>query len=105
MHVPRAGGAVDHPRVRGTFADGRIGMNLLELRDAQQAGSELSRALDAVAHHVGTREGHDPAHESSDVVRAVDRAIESIAAAVPGESRTRALAAAAGLRTTLVEPA
>jgi uncharacterized membrane protein YccC len=105
LQIPRAGGAVDHPRVRGAFADARIGMNLLELRDVPDAEPELPQAVAAVARHVGARDSHVPVREDSDVIRAVDRAIERIGAGVPGESRIRALAAAAGLRTTLLEPA
>jgi uncharacterized membrane protein YccC len=105
LHLPRAGGAVDHPLVKGTFVDARIGVNLLELRDVEDAAPELPQALDAVATHVGTRESHEPLQENSDVIRAVDLAIARIAAGAAGDSRSRALAAAAGLRTTLMEPA
>jgi uncharacterized membrane protein YccC len=105
MHIPRAGGAVDHPRVRGAFADARIGANLIELRDAAGGVPGLAHALESVAEYVGTRASHETLREDSEVIRALDTAIERMAADTDSTARIRALAAAAALRTGLVEPA
>jgi uncharacterized membrane protein YccC len=105
MHIPRAGGAIDHPRVRGAFADARIGVNLVELREAAAEVPGLAQTLQSVAEYVGTRASHEALRDDSEVIRILDTAIERVAAGTAGAARIRALAAAAALRTGLLEPA
>ena len=106
--VPRLGGAPDHQHVRSAFADLRLGVNVMELREtvrSLRAGAlpALDHALRAVSQHVqaGGHRGADGQHAAT--VRAVDSAIEAIAAMDAGPLRTRTLAAAAGLRSSLLE--
>lgn len=108
---PRLRGASDHPDLRAAFADLRLGVNLMELRDASRSLQAevlpaLDHALSAVSRHVQGGDGDRlPAESRAATVQAVDGAIEALAALDDGPLRTRALAAAAGLRSSLQEGA
>lgn len=89
-----------------TLDDLRIGLNLLDLREARRAADAPARAaidgaLREVASHFRSRLARPDAAPAPGIRVAIDHAIAALASAAPGAARVQALTAATGLRLGL----
>jgi uncharacterized membrane protein YccC len=109
--LPRIAGTSGAMRARATRAldDFRMGVNMLDLRDAALASRpEVQKAIEStlmqIAAHLRQRLARPDIAPTPTILQSIDRAIAGLVESDPGAHRVQGLTAATGLRLGLFPP-